>query len=337
MSPAPPGTTGATDGGRPSIRPFATGDMPQVLDLLAVSLGWVPDGHHAAFFSWKHAESPFGPSLAWVAERDGKVIGFRAFLRWEFEQPGAVLQAVRAVDTATAPAARGRGVFTALTRAGLESLDGHGVRFVFNTPNDQSRPGYLKMGWEDVGRVALQLRLASVRSLPRVARARTSADLWSVPSDAGLPAAEVLADEDAVAGLLRGQPPPTGLRTRLTPEVLRWRYAGFPALAYRGLTGVGGPAAGLALFRLRRRGAAVEVMIGEVLVAGADARAAARLAREVLVVSGADYAVATGTRRWRGFVPVPGEGPVLTWRGVGAGGRPPARAWDLSLGDIELF
>ena len=82
------------------LRPFLPEDTPQVLDLLSASLGWVPDDHHAAFFAWKHSANPFGPTLAWVAERAGRVIGFRAFLRWEFEQPGAVLLAVRAVDTA---------------------------------------------------------------------------------------------------------------------------------------------------------------------------------------------------------------------------------------------
>lgn len=319
------------------IRPLAPGDGPAVLHLLSASLGWVPDDHHAAFFAWKHTDNPFGPSFAWVAEREGRVIGFRAFLRWEFEQPGAVLPAVRAVDTATAPEARGSGVFTRLTRHGIEALAAAGVRFVFNTPNDQSRPGYLKMGWQEVGRVPLQMRPASLGSLSRLAGARRAADLWSVPSEAGSAAADVLADGAAVGDLLRSQPPPSGLRTRLTPDVLRWRYAGFPALSYRALTGEGGPSAGLALFRLRRRGGAVEAMLGDVLAPGGDPRAAARLARDVLRVSGADYAVATAASRWRGFVPLPGQGPVLTWRAAAAGGRPPIRAWDLSLGDVELF
>ncbi len=325
-------------GGDDVVRAFVPDDTPQVLSLLSASLGWVPDDHHAAFFAWKHTANPFGPSPAWVAERDGLVIGFRAFLRWEFEQPGAVVAAVRAVDTATAPEARGGGVFTRLTRFGLAALAAEGVRFVFNTPNDQSRPGYLKMGWQEVGRVPLQLRLASPGALPRVVGARTSADLWSLPSGAGAPAADVLADGAAVCALLRSRPPPTGLRTRLTPGVLQWRYAGFPALAYRAHCGPGGVAGGLAMFRLRRRGGAVEAMLGDVLAPGGDARLAARLARDVLRVSGADYAVATaGGRSWRGFVPLPGQGPVLTWRAAGAGGRPPMAAWDLSLGDVELF
>lgn len=319
------------------IRPCTASDEEAVLGLLSRSLGWVPDDHHAAFFEWKHRQNPFGPSFAWVAEQEGRIIGFRPFLRWEFEQPGAVVSAVRAVDTATAPEARGRGVFSDLTRFGLEELEAAGVGFVFNTPNDQSRPGYLKMGWREVGRVPLRVRVASVAALRRLPGARTPADLWSIPTEAGQPAADALADADAVARLLQSQPPPLGVRTRLTPEVLRWRYAGFPALAYRAVTGPGGAAGGMALFRLRRRGTAVEAMIGDVLAPGGDAGRAGALAKAVLRESEADYAIVTGGRSVPGFVPLPGQGPVLTWRGVCAPAAPPLARWALSLGDVELF
>lgn len=320
-----------------AIRPFEAGDTPAVLGLLSRSLGWVPDDHHAAFFDWKHRQNPFGPSFAWVAEEDGRIIGFRPFLRWEFEQPGAVVTAVRAVDTATAPEARGRGVFSRLTRFGLGELEAAGVGFVFNTPNDQSRPGYLKMGWREVGRVPLRVRVASVAALRRLPGARTPADLWSLSTEAGQPAAAALDDREAVARLLHSQPPPLGVRTRLTPEVLHWRYAGFQALAYRAATGPGGVADGVALFRLRRRGPAVEAMLGEVLVPGGDAGRAGALAKAVLRESGADYAIVTGGRSLPGFVPLPGQGPVLTWRGVCAPAAPPLAQWALTLGDVELF
>lgn len=321
-----------------SIRPFASDDARGVLDLLSTSLGWRSDDHHARFFSWKHLDNPFGPSLAWIAEREGRLVGFRAFLRWEFEQDGSVVKAVRAVDTATAAEARGSGVFSRLTRQGLNALPHAGVAFVFNTPNDQSRPGYLKMGWQEVGSVPLRVRLASMGALPRLAGARTAADLWSVPTNAAQPAAEALKDRIAVAALLRSQPAAASLRTRLTADMLWWRYAGFPALAYRACAGAEGVAAGLAVFRLRRRGTAIEAMIGHVLAPGGDPAVAAALARKVLRVSGADYAVATATARWRGFVRLPRQGPVLAWRDAGASDRPPPlAAWDLSLGDIELF
>ncbi len=72
---------------------------------------------------------------------------------------GEVLRAVRAVDTATDPDYQGQGLFTALTMHGLDEVRADGVDFVFNTPNDQSRPGYLKMGWQTVGELPVAVRI----------------------------------------------------------------------------------------------------------------------------------------------------------------------------------
>ena len=39
-----------------------------------------------------------------------------------------------------------------------------------------------------------------------------------------------------------------------------------------------------------------------------------------------------------GFVRLAGQGPVLTWRDVsGTEPEPPLGAWQLQLGDVELF
>lgn len=328
--------------GELTIRPATEADRPAVLALLSDSLGWSSDDEHASFFAWKHDENAFGPSWAWVAEDpDAGVVGFRTFLRWQFERAGGIVEAVRAVDTATAPTHRGAGVFSRLTTHALAEVAAAGVGFVFNTPNAQSLPGYLKMGWETVGRVPVQVRPRSVASLPRLARSRLPAALWSEPSPAGIPAAEALADDAAVAALVSSQPPADELRTVRTPAVLRWRYGGLPALGYRAVLAGRSAEDGLVIFRVRRRGASLECAVVDVLVPGADRFEAGQLARRALRESGADHAIALAPRpgsRWRGFVRTDRLGPVLTWRC--AEDPPPAPAldrWSLSLGDIELF
>ncbi|MGH9014427.1 MAG: GNAT family N-acetyltransferase [Acidimicrobiia bacterium] len=320
-----------------SIRRYADADEPAVLGLLQASLGWVPDDLHARLFEWKHRENPFGPSPGWVAvdgaHRD-RIVGFRTFLRWEFEREGQIVEGVRAVDTATDPSYQGRGVFSRLTLGALDELRGAGLAFVFNTPNERSLPGYLKMGWQAVGRLPVGARPRSVRSLARLIRARTAAEKWSLASPVGRPATEVLADGRATAGLLAALSAPPGLRTRRTPAFLAWRY-GFEPLAYRVL--LAGPRLedGALVFRLRRRGGATEAAICDVLVPGAERRTARRLARRVLAESGADYAVRVGAGR--GFAPLPGQGPLLVWRSLAASEMPPRRSWLLNLGDVELF
>ena len=49
-------------------------------------------------------------------------------------------------------------MFSRLTRAALDALDGQ-VDLVFNTPNGKSGPGYLKLGWREVGRVPVAVRV----------------------------------------------------------------------------------------------------------------------------------------------------------------------------------
>jgi predicted N-acetyltransferase YhbS len=321
------------------IRAAEPSDRAAVLELMAASLGWSSDDHHEALFDWKHAQNPLGRSPAWVAIDGGQVVGFRTFLRWEHRTPeGRVLPAVRAVDTATRPSHQGRGIFRRLTLHALDDLRAQEVAFVFNTPNDRSRPGYLKMGWTAVGRLAAGVRVTSLTSVARLARARVPADLWSVPSDGGCPAPEVLA-HTGLADLLASAGPARGLATHRTPEYLRWRY-GFAPLAYRAVMLDDDVRSGLAVFRLRRRGPARECALCEVVAPGGDSAAHRALVRTVARECGGDYLIRVGGPAVdrSGFVGAPGQGPVLTWYPL-ADDPPGSRLddWALTLGDVELF
>jgi hypothetical protein len=222
----------------------------------------------------------------------------------------------------------------------LDHLRDDGVDFVFNTPNASSRPGYLRMGWHDLGPLAVSVRPTRVTSIPRLLRARVPADRWSQATSAGEPATAVLAD-DGVAALLRALEPPARLRTRRSVEFLRWRY-GFEPLRYRAITLGRDPAEGIAIFRTRRRGDASELAVCDVLVPSGDARARRALERRLVKSAAGDYAIQLDDAlvRSSGFVRLPGQGPRLAWRDVQPAGdeAPPTRqAFELVLGDIELF
>jgi GNAT superfamily N-acetyltransferase len=315
-------------------------DEAQVLALAERTLGWGPEPRWADLFRWKHDENAFGVSPRWVAVDDGRVVGFRVFLRWEWvDADGVTHRAVRAVDTATDPAYQGRGIFTRLTKAALEDLRADGVGFVFNTPNDQSRPGYLKMGWQVVGRPPVMTVPARPSGIGRLAKARTAADLWSEATDAGLDAATVFAGaaaEDLAGRLDR----PDALATARSIAYLRWRY-GLAPLRYR-TVGLGSdPAEGLAVFRVRRRGPALEATVTDLLVpAGADAGHRRRaLLRRVVRSAGADFVLVGHHRSLLGTpaLAVRGLGPILTWREVTETTPPTLASWALTMGDLELF
>jgi GNAT superfamily N-acetyltransferase len=315
-------------------------DLPAILELASAALGWREGEPNEQLFAWKHQTNPFGVSPMWVAEIGGELAGFRTFMRWEWQrgvdQP--VARAVRAVDTATHPDFQGQGVFTKLTLGAIDELATDGVDFVFNTPNDQSRPGYLKMGWRVVGRLPVRVRPSSLHAMARMASSRVPADKWSLESDVGTAPDEAFADIAGVDSLLTSQPATTGLRTNRSAAFFQWRY-GLEPLAYRVLLAGGDIVDGFLVFRLRLRGGAVEAVVDDVVVPGASAEIEQRLLLDLAQQSGADYLIRLDHRRFPPgrFVPLPKQGPILTWRAVNQTTMPPLAEWDVRLGDIELF
>jgi glycosyltransferase involved in cell wall biosynthesis/GNAT superfamily N-acetyltransferase len=310
------------------IRPATPDDRPAILDLITRTLGWDDDPRFAELFAWKHDQNPFGPSPMWVAVDSDRVVGLRAFMRWNFTRDGQHLRAVRAVDTATDPAYQGTGLFTALTMNALDTLHDDGIDFVFNTPNDRSLPGYLKMGWRIVGRVPVALRVRSPRVAGAVARARVPADIWPIPVD-HVERFDELADladahEEHAAE-------PRVISTERSAAFLRWRY-GNPLLDYgrveRHDTAI--------IVRGRRRGPARELAVVDAIAP--TQHAADEVAVDVLRNSRFDVALRCGSPSPTvGFVPLPGGGPLLTWRPVRMAAVPPIGNVRLQLGDVELF
>ena len=251
------------------IRPYVAEDEPAVLALLVGALGEGPSGARTPdFFRWKHLENPFGESLLLVAELEGEIVGFRAFLRWGFTLGDQSLRAVRAVDTATREDQRGKGIFSTLTKAALAELRTD-TDLVFNTPNGSSRPGYLKMGWQEVGAVPVWVKVrrpvAFARGL-RSAKPVKDRSIREITVTAPL-ATDSLGDDAELRSFLGelGRPAER-IATPYSPEYLAWRYARAP-LGYRAIvTRTSGRIEGIAIFRVRPRGRLWEATIAELLV-----------------------------------------------------------------------
>jgi GNAT superfamily N-acetyltransferase len=330
-----------------TIRQFQAADERPVLELLNATLGGGPAGRRPPdFFRWKHWDNPFGPSFMLVAESAGRLVGLRAFMRWRFEASGRTIEAVRAVDTATHPDHQGLGVFSRLTRAALEELQDQ-VELIFNTPNSSSLPGYLKLGWREVGRLPVGVRIRQPLRLARALRAPTG-PRSPRPRIAADSAARVLEWDEQVVGLLAEvQPGYDGrLRTPRDLAYLRWRYGRAPLLDYAAVAEEeGGRYRGLAIFRVRPRSGAWEATIAELLVPSGDRRTARRLLRRVAAAAPVDHltlrapegtALAAAAA---GFLPAP-RGIRFVVRVLGDPAQPDPthpRAWALSLGDVEVF
>ncbi len=141
------------------IREATENDIPGILNVLKASLGESSSKKTEEVWRYKHIENPFGKSLVLIAAENEEIIGVRAFMRWQWQKEDKVYSAFRAVDTATHPSHQGKGIFKKLTLKALEIGKERGDHFVFNTPNTQSKPGYIKMGWKEVDKLKIQLRL----------------------------------------------------------------------------------------------------------------------------------------------------------------------------------
>ncbi len=325
-----------------TIRRATDADLDRVIDLCASALAWAEPELDRRFFVWKHRDNPFGPSPVWVAEEEGPegstIVAVRAMMRWALEGPGAERWSMtRAVDTATAPSHQGRGLFSRLTLTAVDELTAEGASAVFNTPNDKSRPGYLKMGWQLLGKVPVSIQPRSPRDLWTMQRSRTAARKWGEPTEVGLDPAEALSDPEAVSAALDRRPAAAAPRTALSVDYLRWR-TGFAELACRVWPLGATMADGFVVFRLRRRGELLQLSLLHVVAPGRSVDLA-RAVRHLLGATGAQVVLGTGRALGpgSGMVAVSPIGPQLTWRPLARSTVPRRGDLDLDLGTIELF
>ena len=326
-----------------ALRPYRDEDEIAVLDLLTVSLGGGPAGRRPPeFFRWKHLENPFGRSYMLLAETEGMVVGFRSFMRWKFELSGGSVRAVRAVDTATHPDYQGLGIFRRLTTTAIEELRSE-ADLIFNTPNDKSLPGYLKMGWRTVADMPIRVRVRRpIRFIRHLGSRRDATEPLSgrqaKPDDSALSEAANLATEGNEHSLT----------TARGGKFLRWRYHDIPLLSYRVAEERDdrGTLQGAAVYRIRPRGRLQEAMVVELFVGPGDRACASRLLRRVSKEADVDHLTCSFPRgsvqagaAWRaGFLPSP-EGPTLVANPLGevAVDVFSVASWSLSLGDLEVF
>lgn len=334
------------------IRAYRPEDQSQVLDLLKTAFGnWpgeVEDHDPAEFFRWKHVDGPIGRSISLVAEANGAVIGFEAWLRWRLKAAGRTFHGVRAVDLAVDANYRRRGVYTALVGEAGKHFPPE-IAFSLSNPNTQSRPGSIQAGRSEIGQFRLLLR---VRNPVRIGMSLI-ADSWGAgvrepsPPVEAEPAAEALDNGDCVRSLLaQTEKSDARLTTVKDLDYLRWRYGSLSL--YRAIrVQRNGRLAGMAIFRIHRRGPLLVSTVCELFVAGSDRGLARNLLRQVVKASPVDYLVChfplRSTQRQAalqcGFVRMP-RGPVPTIRVFGDGIVPdPAQraSWALCLGDFDLL
>lgn len=215
------------------VRQAKEEDIPHIVNLLKVSLGETLMPKSEQFWRWKHIDNPFGESPVLVCWENGVLIGVRAFMRWEWIMNGRIFRTVRAVDTATHPDHQGKGIFRKLTLSLVDKCEKEGVDFVFNTPNLKSKPGYLKMGWTEAGRLPIHISVQPINLFKHLVTGfNTSKEVHNGRD------LEPLSRPDVEDILMPGMYASSKLVTHVTSKYLRWRYSDVPVAKYIALSEV---------------------------------------------------------------------------------------------------
>ncbi|SHG57475.1 N-acetylglutamate synthase, GNAT family [Chryseolinea serpens] len=326
------------------IRPATDADIPAIVTLLKQSLGESLMPKSDRYWRWKHVENPFGPSPVLLCLENGELIGVRAFMRWEWYRQGQRFKAVRAVDTATHPDHQGKGIFKNLTLSLVKSCTQEGDDFVFNTPNQQSKPGYLKMGWMEAGRLPVRLGIRRPFHMLKNIVAGNGAGLPDETSDLANhlnhpQLAELCQDHLAQMN---------DTTTHISPHYLRWRYQDVPVAAYvAAAEEKNGKLTGLLVGRIKVSRLGRELRVTDCFLRGDNAgKDLMKQLRTHKKKWNYDYITVAGTlspAATRLFAPGTvklSKGPIVTVRPLALtnlGALMNFNQWSPSLGDLELF
>lgn len=309
------------------IRKASEFDIPKIIELLKISLGETMIPKSEALWKWKHLDNPFGKSPVLLAEENGQLIGVRAFLNWEYVENGKIHPACRAVDTATHPDHEGKGIFKNLTLSLIDEIREDGVELIFNTPNSKSTPGYIKMGWEKLGKLPLKLNFHFNKSKKQ----ETEKADWEQVSS--------LIDRIESTELINPK-----IQTRLVPGYLRWRYKDNPLFPYHYLSDRENY---LLIYRIKEGKMGREFRICDFFTLGIlppeSEKELKRSLNQRIKASGSRFSSFSGLNYPdqkvldMGSLPIMNIGPLVTLRKVQENILPMEMSWGWSLGDLEVF
>ncbi len=313
------------------IREAVDKDIYQIVGVLKASLGEKDLPLSEEIWRYKHLQNPFGKSVVLVAEENKVIIGVRAFMKWEWHSTNQMYSCFRAVDTATHPAHQGKGIFKKLTLRAIDVCADLGGNFIFNTPNEQSRPGYLKMGWISAGKIDVGLK-PGFHSFWKTGIPNPVRQKIINTSNEALNELCIIWNNDLKKD--------SRFFTPKSPEYLKWRYEQNPLIDYEIFSTSGLYIAGY----LKKRKNIKELRISECIQIGNKERSLIKkVIKEWSIKYGVQVISFSPKIITSLFPSIKGSyGPILTVREIILNKNDRTKVgdiknWAYSLGDLELF
>lgn len=114
------------------------------------------------FFEWKHnlkGSINKEPFIYLVFNETGNLIGANSFFKSEFKQNSKIYNAVQSGDTMVHMNYRGKGLFKKIIQFASVDLKNYGVDFIFGFANNNSYPGFVKLGFQTLYKVNNYLKI----------------------------------------------------------------------------------------------------------------------------------------------------------------------------------
>jgi len=178
------------------------------------------------WWEWKY-NSFFGESIKIIAEYRKEVVGVRLLWPWDLMADGKVTKAFHPVDTVVKDTFRGKGIFSAMTLKGIDIARSQKAGLIYNFPNQNSLPGYLKLGWTYVGKLPWYVKI--LRPAYLYSKKYKNIDARSVPLE--LPENFRLTTE-RLREINFNEDDGDLIKTKRSPEYYNWRFIQHPVFHY---------------------------------------------------------------------------------------------------------
>lgn len=222
-------------------------DMDKVLELLQKSFLSVQRAETVKrdirFWNWKYRSSPFGPAFIQVIRHDGDIVATGCLLPMNLLVKGRPLSAFQTCDIAVHPDFRRRGFLKKVLDARKLLALEKGGDLLFSFPNANSLPGYIKSGWEYVGRVPWLVQVTKPMAVVRDRLYPGKSQAMAVPTKYQL-RESMMADVPAHSAGVQDS-----ISLERPPDYWRWRFSEHPNRQY-GLVRSSTDANSIAIFTL---------------------------------------------------------------------------------------
>ncbi|MFA7059996.1 MAG: GNAT family N-acetyltransferase [Pedobacter sp.] len=209
-----------------------------MIELISPIITSAEESHHIKYpgeswFRWKFSPNPFGSPIIKVAiGQKGMVAGVVAFSKAEVLIGEKTISAAYSTETFVHPSSQGKGLFSILLDSVQKSAQLDNIELLYNFPNTNSRHGFLKKDWSDVGGVdswILPTRPANffgtiIGRKFRIGAIKADKSFGCTPSDDfNMPESEFFPLSKCIGGL--------AMHSR-SSEFLAWRYNTCPLASY---------------------------------------------------------------------------------------------------------